>query len=141
MEKITTNMSTMDMVMVMTEGNPGAMMVIMDMLKDPKGFLDILLLDHMEIRGSHLYMLHNDCCGRNNDKFKRTLKMFRCGTFTQAEINANLERTYAVPFIDDSVEIEGGIPPYGADFGPTHPKWEEWCKAQRTSFERRIRTA
>lgn len=28
-------------------------------------FMDILLLDSLDIRGSQLYMLHNDCCGRN----------------------------------------------------------------------------
>ena len=41
-----------------------------------------------------------------------------------------------MPFIDDVVEVDG-VPPMDEDFGPEHPKWEEWCEAQKASFERR----
>ena len=137
MKKINDNMSMMEKVITMSEGNPGAMSVIMGMMQDPTGLPDILLmLDSMDIRGSHLYMLNNDCCRRNPAKFKRTLMMLRSGVFTQEQIHENLERYYALPFIDDSIEMEG-IPPYGEDFGPDHPKWDEWCKAQKESYERR----
>ena len=136
-EKLNGNMSGMDAIMTMCEGNPGAMMVLMGMMQSPTGFMDILMLDSRDLRGSHLYMLNNDCCGRDPNKFARTLMMIRSGVFTQEEIHHNLEdRCYAQPFIDDSIEIDG-IPPYGEDFGPGHPKWDEWCKAQKESYERR----
>ena len=135
-EKINGNMNMMEMVITMSEGNPGAISVIMGMMQDPTGLLDILMLDSMDIRGSHLYMLNNDCCQRDPAKFKRTLKMLRLGVFTQEQIRKNLERDYALPFIDDSIKIEG-VPSYDDDFGPTHPKWDEWCEAQKESFRRR----
>ena len=137
-EKINGNMNMMEMEMVMTmsEGNPGAMSVIMGMMQDPTGLLNIFMLDSMDIRGSHLYMLNSDCCRRDPAKFKRTLMMFRSGVFTQEQIHENLERCYALPFIDDSIEMEG-VPSYDDDFGPTHPKWDEWCEAQKESFRRR----
>lgn len=137
MERINAGMSMMEVVMVMGEGNPGAMSVIMGMIATPKGSLDLFLLDSLDIRGSHLYMLNNDCCGRNTERFDRTLMMLRCGVFTKEEIHANLDRTYAIPFIDDSTKVEG-VPPYGEDFGPTHSKWNEWCEAQKESFRRRL---
>ena len=138
-EKINGSMNVTEMVMAMSEGNPGAMMVMMGMMSDPTGLFDILMLDSMEIRGAKLYMLNNDCCGRDPAKFSRTLMMLRSGVFTREQINANLERCYALPFIDDSIEMDG-VPPYGEEFGSDHPKWDEWCKAQRESFENRCKS-
>jgi hypothetical protein len=135
-EKINVKMNMMEMAMTMSEGNPGALSVIMEMMQDPTGLLDILMLDSMDIRGSHLYMLNNDCCRRDPAKFKRTLMMLRSGVFTQEQIHENLGRCRALPFIDDSIEMEG-VPSYDDDFGPTHPKWDEWCEAQKESFQRR----
>ena len=136
-EKLTGNMSTMEMIMTMCEGNPGALNVIMQMMNDPRSFMDILLCDSLDIRGSKLYMLHNDCCKRNNDKFNRTLTMLRCGVFSQEQIHANLDLPYAIPFIDDSIIIDG-IPPYGKDFGPGDEKWEEFCAAHKEAFTKKL---
>ena len=136
-EKLTGNMSTMDMIMTMCEGNPGAMQVIMQMMSDPRSFMDILLCDSLDIRGSKLYMLHNDCCGRNTDKFNRTLMMLRCGVYSQEEIQGNLGLVRAMPFIDDSIVIEG-VPPYGKDFGPGDEKWEEFCQKNKDAFVQKL---
>lgn len=135
--KINGNMDTMEMITIMSEGNPGAINVLLEMLQNPTGLLDILMLDSMDIRGSHLYILNNDCCQRDPAKFKRTLMMLRSDIFTREQIDENLGRCRALPFIDDSVEIEG-VPSYDEDFDPTHPRWNEWCKAQKESFQRRI---
>lgn len=132
--RITLGMSIMDIITTMSEGNPGAMMVVMEMVKDKRLFMDILLLDSLDIRGSQLYMLHNDCCERNTQKFVRTLMMLRSGIFTIEEIKANLEQVRAISFIDEEIQIEG-IPP---SFGPTHAKWDEYCKQQKESFSKKI---
>ncbi|MBR3256417.1 hypothetical protein IKG10_01975 [Candidatus Saccharibacteria bacterium] len=81
------------MIPTMSDGNPGAVSVIMEMLGD------ILMLDSMDIRGSRLYMLNNDCYQRDLAKYKRTLMMLRLGVFTQEQIRSNLERPYALSFI------------------------------------------
>ena len=139
-EKIEPNMSVLDVMMTMSEGNPGALMVLMKMMEDPIGFLDMLLCDSLDIRGTKLYMLDNDCCGRNYDKLKRTLTMFRCGAFSEEEIHNNLNLVRAIPFIDDGVVIKG-IPEYGKEFGPGHPQWDEYCLINRRLFIERLNSA
>ena len=51
-------------------------------------------------------------------------------TISEEEIQENLGLCYAVPFLDDSVKMEG-IPSYDEEFGPTDSKWDEYIKANR----------
>lgn len=136
-EKITLDMNVIDMIMVMSEGNLDAASLLMEMMNTPESFMDILLCDTLDIRGSKLYMLHNDCCGRNNNKFKRTLSMFRNGVFSEQDIQNNLGLVRAIPFIDDSLEIEN-VPSYGEDFGPENENWEEFCQINKVNFEEKL---
>ena len=129
-EKITGDMSIMDMMMVMSEGNPGALTVLMQMMQDPRSTLDILLLDSLDIRGSKIWMLYSDSCNKDMGKFERTLMVLRSGAFSTEVIQGNLNLCYAQPFLDDTITIEG-VPAYGEHFGPTHPKWKEYIEAQK----------
>ena len=98
--RITAGMSMTEMLITMSEGNPGALTCMMQMISsDPKALLDILLFDSMGIYGSNIYMVWNDCCGRDMAKFKETIQAFREGKFSEAEIHENLSRPYAKPFI------------------------------------------
>ena len=139
-EKITADMNMFEVAMVMSEGNPGALFVVKQMMGDPRSFMDVLLCDTLDIRGYKLYMLHSDCCGRNDDKFNRTLMMLRCGVFSEEQIQSNFELYGAIPFIDDSIVIEG-VPPYGEDFGPTHEQWEELYSRQKEAFTKKLNAA
>lgn len=130
-------MSQMDMIMTMCEGNPGALNVVMQMINDARGFVDILLCDSLDIRGTKLYMLFSDCCDMNIDKFHRTLLMFKGGVFSEEQIQANLDLTYAIPFIDDSIVIDG-VPPYGKDFGPGEDNWKEFCDKNKEAFTQKL---
>ena len=134
-EKIKPNMSAQEIVITMCEGNPGAINVLMQMIGDPnpRGFLDILLLDSMGIRGSQIYMLWSDCSDKNMEKYFRTLMMLRCGIFSTEQVKGNLGLVCALPFIDDSIS-SGEIPNYGEDFGPTHPLWDTFCQTQKEAF-------
>ena len=98
--RITANMDMKEMLMTMAEGNPGALTCMMSMLQtDPMALLDILYFDSMGIYGSKIYMLWNDCCGRDMSKFKETIKYLRSGAVSEEKIHENLNRDYAVPFI------------------------------------------
>ncbi len=98
--RITSDMSIEEMLVTMSEGNPGALTFMIQMLNsDPMAFLDILLFDSMGIYGSKIYMVWNDCCNRDMRKFKETIQAFREGKFTKEEIQENLDRPYAKPFI------------------------------------------
>ena len=87
--------------LTMSEGNPGALTCMRKMLQtDPMAaFLDILYFDNMGIYGSKIYMLWDDCCGRDMSKFKETIKYLRSGAVSKEKIHENLNRVRAVPFI------------------------------------------
>ena len=99
--RITASMSVQDMLITMCDGNHGAFTCMIGMIQDDPmtGMLDILLFDTLGIYGSKIYMVWNDCCGRDMEKFKETLRAFREGKFTEEEIHKNLSRPYAKPFI------------------------------------------
>lgn len=63
-------MDIKEIIQTMAEGNFGAAFSIKEMLNYPSGILDILLCDTLEIRGTKLYMLYSDCCGRSCGKLK-----------------------------------------------------------------------
>lgn len=140
--KIKSDMSIKDTIVTMGEGNPGAIELLAKMFKEPFGLLEVLACDSLGIRGSKLYMLYNDCCGRNMAKFHRTLKLLRLGVFDNNEIHSNLGLTYAIPFIDDSIKVEG-VPEYSSDedFGVTHPKWNEYCDKNKAAFIKNLNDA
>ena len=49
-----------DVVIDMSEGNPGALQVLMDLLSDPTGFVLLMTLDDMNIRGTQVWIAFKD---------------------------------------------------------------------------------
>lgn len=131
--RITSGMSIISVIRILTDKNREASTIITGMLKNEGAKQYYLMLDSMDIRGSKISKLFNDCCGNDRHKYSRTLMMIEYGTFTQEEIHGNLNLNDAIPFIDDSLKTEG-IPAYGQDFGPTHENWYKYCELQRENF-------
>ena len=99
-ERITASMDMQEMLITMSEGNPGALTCMLEMLQtDPMALLDILYFDSMGIYGSKIYMLWNDCCGRDMSKLRETIQYLRSGAVSKEEIHENLNRVRAEPFI------------------------------------------
>lgn len=74
--------TTMDVVVKMSEGNPGAMQVLMQMLSTPVGGLhNILVLDSLGIYGTDIYVLHNDICERDLNKTLGVITAVQRGLF------------------------------------------------------------
>lgn len=96
--KINANMTVMDTCIAMGEGNPGAIVCAIEMMNNGM-FLDLLMLDTKEVYGEKLYMLWNDCCDRDMEKFKKTLELIRAGEITDAQLHANLSQCRATSFI------------------------------------------
>ena len=98
--RITKGMSIEEVLIVMSDDNPGALMCMMKMLEDhPLRLLDIFDFDRMGIYGTKLARLWNDCCGRDISKLKETINYFSSGEVSEEEINEHLSRPYAEPFI------------------------------------------
>lgn len=73
--KITGLMNTHEIVMEMSEGNPGAATVMMGLLKaGPLGFMDVLTLDDMNIWGVQIWVAYKDYCGSEIEKLQAALK-------------------------------------------------------------------
>jgi len=68
--------TVMDMMMVMSENNPGAITVLSEMLKvdEALGFLLILWLDDMNIRGTQVWIGYKNYCGQDINKFIEATK-------------------------------------------------------------------
>ena len=61
--RIDLNCTTMDLLLVMAEGNPGACLALAKMAKtEPRGLVAILHLDEMNIRGAQVWIAFKDHC-------------------------------------------------------------------------------
>jgi hypothetical protein len=68
--------STREVILTMSEGNPGAIGVLMQLIQDPTGIglIDILNLDDMDMRGSQIWVAYKDHCKGDLDAFKKALR-------------------------------------------------------------------
>ena len=90
MSKINLTDNTMDVVVKMSNCNPGAMNVIMLLLTEGSnidandvmgGMGKILLLDTYGIYGTDIYVLYNDICERNLSKMVAVIRATQLGLF------------------------------------------------------------
>lgn len=75
-KKLNATGTMMDVLMEMSEGNPGAISVLAQLLEgNPMdGFTSILALDDMNMRGSQIWVGYKDYCGQDIDKFRAAIK-------------------------------------------------------------------
>lgn len=92
-ERLTLEMSLMEAVMAMSEGNPGAVVALADILQlapiiDPDGAMGglgaIMLLDTLNIWGSRLYCLWNDVCSKDTRAMIAVLRAWQLGQLAGA---------------------------------------------------------
>lgn len=104
MSKIKLEDSFMDIMVKMGEGNHDAItcLVEMNMKKDWYAGIDgamlVLYCDTLELYGSKLYMLWNDCCGRDLNKMELVLRNWKMGKLSKEAIHANLDKGRGTPF-------------------------------------------
>ena len=71
-QKIGLHTTIKETVVIMSEGNPGGLRILMELLdKDP---ILILGLDDMNIRGWRIWCGFKDCCGSDIHKFAECIK-------------------------------------------------------------------
>lgn len=95
-ERIRFDMTMTDVVVAMSEGNPGAMRTCMELIKeaptvDPDSGLGalgpLLQLDSLNIWGPRLYMLWNDVCDRDVPAMIAILRANQLGSLSETAIN------------------------------------------------------
>ena len=104
MDRIKISDTIMDVCVKMSEGNPGALTCVMEMLrkddwyKNAPGFMLVLNLDSIGVYGEKLYMLWSDCCGRDLNKLDLVLRNWQMGKLSKTDIHKNLSGGYGKPF-------------------------------------------
>ena len=84
MMRLKLNHNTQEIILNMSDGNPGAMTACIELIK--KGGIGTLLTcDVLGLYGSELYMLWSDCCGRDLVKMIKVLELVRFGKITKEE--------------------------------------------------------
>lgn len=98
-EAINFSDSTQDVLVKMSEGNPGALTVLMELLKrdDPGALMVLLSLDDMNMRGSQIWVGYKDHSGSDIERFAR------CITDRDADMVATVNAECFHPDLD----IEG----------------------------------
>lgn len=95
MSKIELTDTTMDVLMKMSDGNPGAVTALMDILKsgeeiDPQAAFgalgSIMLLDTWEIYGSDIYILWSDKCQKDCRKMLMIMRACQMGNFSHVKL-------------------------------------------------------
>lgn len=62
-------------IVTMAEGNPGALTVLMQLVKDdPMGFMDVLNLDDMDMRGPQIWIAYKDHCKGDIEAFRKAVR-------------------------------------------------------------------
>lgn len=91
MSRIQLSDNTMDVIVKMSEGNPGAMTALMEIMSkgakiDPDDFMGglgaVLGLDTNGIYGTDIYVLYSDICDRNVAKMLSVLRACQLGFFS-----------------------------------------------------------
>jgi len=100
MSRIELTDSPMDALIKMAEGNPGAAVAMMDILKqhdeiDPQAMLGglgtIMILDTWGIYGSSIYILYSDKCDRNVRQLLMLLRATQLGFFSHTKLQQMAE--------------------------------------------------
>ena len=125
--RIKLDMSAGDMILKMSEGNPGAATTLMEMLKeggkiDPDsafaGFTGIINLDSFGIYGTNIYILYSDICGRDVLKTLAVLRAVQLGLFNREILREACSRQdYSgkslVPVDELLVMVQKELPNFG----------------------------
>ena len=92
--------------MKFSNGNPGAMQTLVELLKnDPqKMFQNLLTLDRMKLYEDKLYMLWNDSCNRDIKKVQEIIKQYRMRKIKQSDIEERIMTVGYGKKFDDLLE-------------------------------------
>jgi hypothetical protein len=64
-----------ELIIKMSEGNPGAINVLLALSQEPDGFWDILELNRQGVKGSLIWMRYKDVCGEDIDALRENIRV------------------------------------------------------------------
>lgn len=108
-EKIRLDMTLPEAIMAMSDGNPGALSVMIGIIKEEhkmvglSPFVAILLLDTYGIYGSSIWILYKDICGSDLSKFVGVLRATQMGFLSAVQLR-NLTTDMAIH--EDKIDVD-----------------------------------
>lgn len=105
MSRLNINMTIAENIINFTDGNPGAIATICELQKavGDKFATFLITLDCMELYGSKIYMLWNDCCKRDISKVIEVLNCFEKGIIKQKDIDERIKNVGYGKSFDDLI--------------------------------------
>jgi hypothetical protein len=97
MSKIGLEMTTMEAVIAMSEGNPGAMVALVEIMKkqdwygNTEGLMFMLYLDDLEIYGENIHKLYKYVCNFDLNTFELVIRNYQMGNFNKEDIYKGLQ--------------------------------------------------
>lgn len=113
MTRIELEDDTMSVIMKMADGNPGAMRVCMDLLKEAEnidtddimgGFGSLLMLDSEAVYGPEIWMLYKDVCKEQLWKMVGVIRACQLGIINQSQLHHAINNRGEGINIDDCIK-------------------------------------
>lgn len=110
MKRISLKQTIEEIIMTMGEGNPGAINFLIEMLQEnPMNFIAMIIpLDDLEIYGSDLYVLINDCCNRDLKILEKVISLNRVGLLLEEDIRKQMGNGRGKPFDLEGINMRQG---------------------------------
>ena len=114
MPRLNMEMSLMDMIIDVAEGNPGAAVAMVECAKiatvvDPTSFMGpftaVLPLDELDIYGPRVGMLYKDVCNYDASDMIAVLRAVQLGYLTPEELSSMIDGRYLRENIDDRQHV------------------------------------
>lgn len=127
MGKVTMQDSVADVLYKISEGNPGALNVLMRIIKEGKRIdpysaghiLTVAAFDDMRIYGPDIWTLYKDVCGQNLSLMLAVLRAHQFGIITTGLLRKAIgTRGYLLDLNDICVKIKERLPKFCIDTQP-----------------------
>ena len=109
-EEVSYTGTTMDLMVLMAEGNPGALSALIELSKGELGLIDILHLDDMNVRGSQIWLGYKDHCDGDIEKFRTCIRQ------RDPEMVSTINANRGMP--PEWMAVESGASSHGRRRGP-----------------------
>lgn len=117
-DRLTLGMSGMDAMILMSDGNPGAIIALSEIMQanprvDPDsslgGWSGMLFLDTLDIYGSDIWLLFKDICGQDPVKVLALLRAVQMGLMDRNELKNGIESARRGPSTLTAERVEEAL--------------------------------
>ena len=124
MSRLKLEMNLNDMVFALSEGNPGAVTVMMDSVRENKeidpdnwaGPLGMVLnLDMCEVYGSRIWGLYKRVCGERLSRTAAMLRAVQLGIIARTELDAAIDETTKIDVEEVCRKVAEELPNFKMD--------------------------